>query len=216
MNHGGQGESRSRRTSRCVLAAVTAALFVAGLNLAGSRLAGSAFGGLALARQVSDPADCQGKVLTPAQTEGPYYRPNAPERASLLEPGVAGTPVVVTGRVLTTECQPVAGAWLDFWQADGRGAYDNRGFLLRGHQYTDLGGQYWLETVVPGEYPGRAPHIHVKVQTPGGPVLTTQLYFPDAAGNARDGIFDPALLMSVQESSGTFFGRFDFVVRVSE
>ena len=120
--------------------------------------------------------------LTPAQTEGPYYTPNSPERASLIEPGMGGTKLIVTGYVLTTDCQPIANAWLDFWQADDQGVYDNAGYRLRGHLFTDETGRYTLETIVPGEYPGRTQHIHVKVQAPNGPILTTQTLLSRCAG----------------------------------
>jgi protocatechuate 3,4-dioxygenase beta subunit len=150
--------------------------------------------------------------LTPAQTEGPYFKANSPERTSLIEPGVSGTGLVISGRVRTPDGQPVAGALLDFWQANTSGAYDNSGYTLRGHQYTDANGQYTLETVMPGPYPGRTRHIHVKVQAPNGPVLTTQLYFPGEARNASDGIFDPALILKVDAAGGSQTARFDFVV----
>ena len=151
--------------------------------------------------------------LTPSQTEGPYFTPNSPERASLLELGMPGTTIVVSGYVLGTSCQPVAGALLDFWQADDRGVYDNVGYRLRGHQFTDADGRYSLETVVPGLYPGRTRHFHLKVQAPNRPVLTTQLYFPGEPGNQRDGIFSPALLLDVQDApDGGKLGRFDFVL----
>ena len=91
---------------------------------------------------------------------------------------MVGERLIVTGYVLDQDCKPVAGALLDFWQADGEGVYDNEGYRLRGRQYTDAEGRYRLETVIPGEYPGRTEHIHVKAQAPGGRVLTTQLYFP--------------------------------------
>jgi protocatechuate 3,4-dioxygenase beta subunit len=150
--------------------------------------------------------------LTPAQTEGPYFTPNSPERASLLEPGMAGTRLVVTGTVFGTDCVPASRTLLDFWQADDGGTYDNVGYRLRGHLYTDDAGHFSLETVVPGLYPGRTRHIHVKVQAPNGPVLTTQLYFPNEPSNARDGIFDPALLMEMQDSADGKQGAFTFVV----
>ncbi len=152
-------------------------------------------------------------LLTPAQTEGPYYKPNSPERASLIESGMSGTRLTVTGYVLTTDCRPVANAWLDFWQADDRGVYDNAGYRLRGHLFADAQGRYTLETIVPGEYPGRTQHIHVKVRAPNGPILTTQLYFPGAPGNDRDSIFDPALLASVQDNADGKVAAFDFVVK---
>ncbi len=151
-------------------------------------------------------------TLTPAQTEGPYYTPNSPERTSLIEPGMGGTKLIVTGYVLTPDCQPIAKAWLDFWQADDQGAYDNAGYRLRGHLFTDETGRYTLETIVPGEYPGRTQHIHVKVQAPNGPILTTQIYFPGAPGNDRDSIFDPALLADVQDTAKGKVATFNFVV----
>ena len=141
---------------------------------------------------------------TPSQTEGPYFKSSSPERTSLIEGGVTGTRLTVTGRVLSTACQPIARAKLDFWQADNAGTYDNSGFRLRGHQYTDANGRYTLETVVPGLYPGRTRHIHVKVQAPNGAVLTTQLYFPNEPRNTSDGTYNPALLMSVTDSAATF------------
>ena len=142
---------------------------------------------------------------TPALTEGPYYKRNSPERTSLLEPGTKGAKIVLVGYVLSTNCKPVAHAWLDFWQADGAGVYDNTGYGLRGHQFTDSAGRYYLETVLPGEYPGRTEHIHVKIQAPNAAILTTQLFFPGVARNDRDSIFDPALIVSVPnpESGGS-------------
>jgi protocatechuate 3,4-dioxygenase beta subunit len=119
---------------------------------------------------------------------------------------------VIAGRVLGTDCKPAARALLDFWQADGRGVYDNSGYRLRGHQVTDSQGRYRLETVVPGLYPGRTRHIHAKVQARGGPVLTTQLYFPNEPRNQTDGIFDADLVMATGRSGGMRRGRFDFVV----
>lgn len=135
---------------------------------------------------------------TLAQTEGPYYTPNTPERASLLEPGMAGRKLVVTGYVYSADCQPVDKALLDFWHADAAGVYDNVGYTLRGHQFTDADGRYELTTIVPGLYTGRTRHIHVKVQAPNQPVLTTQLYFPDEPANATDGIYNPVLEMDIQ------------------
>jgi protocatechuate 3,4-dioxygenase beta subunit len=151
---------------------------------------------------------------TPAQTEGPYYTPTTPERASLLEPGMAGTKLVLSGQVLSTGCQPVARALLDFWQADDGGIYDNAGYKLRGHQFADDQGRFTLETIVPGLYPGRTRHIHVKVQAPNQPVLTTQLYFPDEASNSRDGIFRPELVMDVKDGADGKAGAFNFVLDI--
>jgi protocatechuate 3,4-dioxygenase beta subunit len=173
------------------------------------------FGRVADAQELPlTPACSDGDDATPSQTEGPYYRRNTPERASLLEPGMPGTRLVVSGYVLTRDCRPVARALLDFWQADANGAYDNAGYRLRGHQFTDDAGRYSLETVVPALYPGRTRHIHVKVQAPNQPVLTTQLYFPGESRNNADGLFNRALLMSVEDAADSKAGTFNFVLNV--
>ena len=103
--------------------------------------------------------------------------------------------MVLTGQVLSQNCAPIANALIDFWHANDQGAYDNRGYTLRGHQYTDAQGRYRLETIVPGIYPGRTRHFHIKVQAANQPVLTTQLYFPGDSLNERDFLFQPELLI---------------------
>jgi len=150
--------------------------------------------------------------ITLPMTEGPFFTPNSPERTSLLEPGITGTTLKLTGYVLTQDCQPVAGALVDFWQADTEGQYDNSGYQLRGHQFTDEAGRYQLETIMPGLYPGRTEHIHVKVQAPNGPMLTTQLFFPGVAENQSDSIFDPSLVVELEEAPAGEFATFNFVV----
>ena len=121
----------------------------------------------------------------------------------------------VTGYVYSSGCDPAPNALLDFWHCDDAGVYDNEGYRLRGHQFTDDDGRFTLETIVPGVYPGRTRHIHVKVQAAGGPVLTTQLYFPDEPGNERDGIIDPLLVMDIEpasEDNDEVTGFFTFIV----
>jgi protocatechuate 3,4-dioxygenase beta subunit len=150
---------------------------------------------------------------TPAQTEGPYFTPNSPLRRSIVPAGAGGTRLTLTGRVITTAGKPLSRALVDFWQADASGAYDNSGFRFRGHQFTDANGRYALTTVVPGLYPGRTKHIHVKVQPRGGTILTTQLYFPGVARNRSDGIFRSALLVRNWRKVGARrAARFDFVL----
>ncbi|HEX2052239.1 MAG TPA: intradiol ring-cleavage dioxygenase [Actinomycetota bacterium] len=149
---------------------------------------------------------------TLAQTEGPYFTPNSPERANFRSDAGGGTPLVLTGTVLRTDCTPVERALVDVWHADARGEYDNEGYRLRGHFFSDSDGRYRLESIVPGLYPGRTRHLHVKVQAPRGRVLTTQLYFPDEPSNSRDGIFRPELNMAVRQMDGTSEAQFDFVL----
>lgn len=150
---------------------------------------------------------------TPAQTEGPYFTPDSPSRSSLLAKGMPGTLLVITGRVVNTNCQPVAKALLDWWQADDAGEYDNQGYTLRGHHYTDANGNFRLETIVPGLYPGRTRHLHVKVQAPNRPVLTTQLDFPNESQNKRDYIFKPALVMKTQKEKDKVKADYTFVLK---
>lgn len=149
---------------------------------------------------------------TPRQTEGPYFTPNSPERSNLVEPGMRGTKLILTGQVLDTNCRPLAKALLDWWHCDDAGDYDNQGFTLRGHHYTDKAGNFRLETIVPGVYPGRTRHLHVKVQAPGQPILTTQLYFPDEPHNRRDGIFSPELVMTTKIGKNQLNAGFTFVL----
>ncbi|GEO06987.1 hypothetical protein AAE02nite_46510 [Adhaeribacter aerolatus] len=150
---------------------------------------------------------------TPPQTEGPYFTPNSPERSNLREKGLKGTVLVLTGQVLNTDCKPVSRALLDWWHCDDAGHYDNEGFTLRGHHFTDKLGNFRLETIVPGLYPGRTRHLHVKVQAPGKPILTTQLYFPDEPGNRRDGIFKPVLVMDVKQTASQMQAGYTFVLK---
>jgi protocatechuate 3,4-dioxygenase beta subunit len=158
------------------------------------------------------PACTDGDEPTPTQTEGPFFTPDSPEKANFLADVDGGTKILVTGTVVTTACQPAAGALLDFWHADDNGDYDNQGYRLRGHQFTDAVGAYRLETIVPAVYPGRTRHIHVKVQAEGGRPLTTQLYFPGETGNERDDLFEPELLMDVRDGADGKEGTFNFVV----
>jgi protocatechuate 3,4-dioxygenase beta subunit len=105
---------------------------------------------------------------TAADAEGPFYVPNAPVRS------VLGQGLVVTGTVRSAgSCTPIPGARLEWWQANPRGQYDD---AHRATQATDGEGRYRLETSLPGRYPGRPIHLHVKVSAAGHRALTTQLY----------------------------------------
>jgi len=164
------------------------------------------------AQAVQPVIDCTSPAeLTPAMTEGPYFKTGSPERSNLAE-GLPGTKLTITGYVLTPDCQPVPNARVDVWQTDAQGNYDNAGYTLRGHVLTDASGRYQIETIVPGGYPGRTEHIHVKAQAPNGPELTTQWFFPDAAQNQSDRIFDPRLLLDIQQQGDGLAATFNFVV----
>jgi protocatechuate 3,4-dioxygenase beta subunit len=149
---------------------------------------------------------------TEAQTEGPFFSPDSPEKADFTGDVSNGTKLVLTGSVLTTACQPVERALLDVWHADADGEYDNEGYRLRGHFFTDDQGAYRLQTIVPANYEGRTKHYHVKVRPPGGRLLTTQLYFPGETANEDDSIFSSELLMDVQDGPDGKNATFTFVV----
>ena len=208
---GPAGRPISRKTvlKAAVLAGATPLLLGGGVALA--RDLGPAAGPLSLTPTCDD-----GDHPTIEQTEGPYFKPNSPLRTSLVTSGTPGTPLTVSGYVFGRACLPIAGVLLDFWQADTNGAYDNTGFAFRGHQFTNAQGAFSLTTIVPGLYPGRTRHIHVKVQAPNRPVLTTQLYFPGEPRNSTDTIYDPALLMTVQQVGSGRVGSFDFVLDVAQ
>lgn len=151
---------------------------------------------------------------TPSSTEGPFYKPRSPRRTSLLERGIDGAKIMLTGVVLSRRGTPVSNALVDFWHSDANGRYDNEGFTLRGHQFTDEQGRYSLRTIVPGLYPGRTRHFHVKVQAPKTRVLSTQLFFPGEQRNRTDSIFRTELLMSVENAPDGKKAQFDFVLAI--
>jgi protocatechuate 3,4-dioxygenase beta subunit len=156
---------------------------------------------------------CSGTPTSP-NMEGPYYTPGSPQRTSLIDPGMPGVPLLILGRVFDRDCNPIAGARVDFWQADMNGVYDNSGFTLRGHAITGEDGYYDMETIEPGLYTGRPPHIHVKVfDADGRERLTTQLYFPGSEGS-RDVGAAPDLLVnySGEDEAGRQLVFFNFVV----
>lgn len=172
----------------------------------------AASGATNLTTATAPPLACDALVATPAQTEGPYFSAGSPEKSDLREEGMAGTTLVVVGHVVDAACRPIAGAKIDVWQADAAGVYDNAGYRLRGHVFSAADGSYRFTTIVPGIYPGRTEHVHVKVTPPGGATVTTQLYFPGVAQNDGDGIFDPAALVAITEAPDGLLGVYTFVL----
>jgi protocatechuate 3,4-dioxygenase beta subunit len=159
------------------------------------------------------PACHDGDKPTLPEIEGPFFKTNSPLRANLREPGITGRPLELAGSVLTRSCRPVAGALIELWHADDQGEYDNKGFRLRGHLLADAKGHYAFQTIMPGLYPGRTRHFHIKVQAAAeSPTLTTQLYFPGEPRNQEDDLFRPELLMQVAPSDEVVRARFDVVL----
>ena len=118
-------------------------------------------------------------VLTPEQTEGPYYVANEHVRRNITE-GRPGTPLTLRTTVVNaSNCKPIKGAAVDVWHADS-GVLGNTGTFMRGIQRANAKGLALFQTVYPGWYRGRTVHIHVKVHIGGNVVHTGQLYFPDS------------------------------------
>jgi protocatechuate 3,4-dioxygenase beta subunit len=143
-----------------------------------------------LAHDSADASDTVTCVLTPEQTEGPYYIANEKVRRNITE-GRPGTPLTLRLAVVdASTCKPIKGAAVDIWHCDAAGTYSGFGAgrtsrtFMRGIQRTNADGIATFKTVYPGWYSGRTVHIHVKVHVRGNVVHTGQLYFPDAVTDA--------------------------------
>lgn len=144
-------------------------------------------------------------VLTPEQTEGPYFSDLRLNRSDIradpddgsVKPGVPLTLRLHVYAAAGGACRPVPGAVVDIWHCDATGVYsdaadgnfDTRGKkFLRGYQVTEHDGAVEFLTIYPGAYPGRAVHIHFKVRVPVQQQqeleVTSQLYFPDVLTDA--------------------------------
>ena len=131
--------------------------------------------------KTSESATC---VLTPEQTEGPYYIDNDLIRSDITE-GKDGMPLELRLTVLdASSCDPVENATVEVWHCDAVGEYSGinggSGNFLRGGQRTNARGLARFRTIYPGWYQGRTTHIHVKVHVGGQEVHTGQLYFDDS------------------------------------
>jgi protocatechuate 3,4-dioxygenase, beta subunit len=142
---------------------------------------------------------------TPRLTEGPFYPDKLPLDTDndLLIVNDSITPAVgeithLTGRVLSSSGEPVRGARVEIWQVDGKGVYLHTGdsgnkkrdtnFQGFGRCATSWKGEYYFRTIKPVPYPGRTPHIHVKVFKGSKELLTTQLFINGHAQNKSDGV----------------------------
>ncbi len=145
---------------------------------------------------------------TPSGTEGPFYplpgmRFDDVDNDLVLVAGkvrqAGGEIVRINGRVLDTAGNPIAGARVEIWQCDVNqrylhtrdrgGAARDAGFQGFGFDVTADAGEYSFRTIKPVPYPGRTPHIHVKVLIGGRERLTTQFYLSDHPGNSRDWLY---------------------------
>lgn len=152
-------------------------------------------------------------IRTPWQGEGPFYPDRIPEDTdndlvkngdTLVEAG--GKILILNGILVNLDSQPVKGVSIEIWQTDKNGVYLHSGSFARdimdkkfqgfGRTKTDRNGRFFFRTIAPTEYPGRTPHIHMKLWREGKNVLTTQLYIHDHPQNKKDFLFQ---LMSLAE-----------------
>lgn len=125
-------------------------------------------------------------ILTPEQTEGPYYIAGDKLRRNITD-GHPGAPMLLRTTVVDARtCRPIKSAAVDVWHADAAGVYSGFGSgassrtFMRGIQRTNAHGIAEFRIVYPGWYPGRTVHVHVRVHVGGNVVHTGQLYFLDA------------------------------------
>jgi protocatechuate 3,4-dioxygenase beta subunit len=177
-------------------------------------------------------------VLSPEQTEGPFYLPGEPFRSDVTE-GRPGVPLRLRLRVRdATTCRRIKGATVEIWHTDAAGDYSGvngaRTTFMRGRQATNGAGRAVFTTIYPGWYPGRTTHVHVKVHVGGAVVHTGQLYFDDrttdavyalepyaargprGATNASDFIYasgGPESMLLLRRRRGGYTARATLVVR---
>jgi len=165
------------------------------------------------------------RPATPSDQEGPFYpvkqiplRSNLIQGASLLNDSVE-----LDGQILDKQGNPLVGAKIEIWQCDKSGIYDHprqqnteqfdTNFSGYGAQVTDAKGYYKFTTLYPAPYPGRPPHIHVKIWNKNKELLTTQLYLEGNTSGSWFGVsLEPLQINPKKGSDGKFKSSFTFVV----
>lgn len=180
-------------------------------------------------------------VITPGQTEGPFYPVTFPADMDADLVRVQGQPASamgqithIRGRVLNRKGEGVRGAVVEIWQCDSRGIYHHpqqpglqrRDTAFQGYGRTEVAGDagYSFRTIRPVAYPGRTPHIHFKVSAPGTGRLTTQMYLAGEKQNATDGVLSrirdrrarESVIVNLEQANevepGALKGTFDIVL----
>jgi protocatechuate 3,4-dioxygenase beta subunit len=165
------------RSEACAAAGIGVAGFVLGIK------------GGAGAKEQAAHSGAKMCILTPEATEGPFYFDPKLVRSDITE-GKQGAPLLLSLHMVEAkDCAPLKDARVDVWHADGLGLYSGYArqetgsakgeTFLRGTQLTGADGEVRFNTIYPGWYPGRTPHIHFKAFVDDRNVITGQLYFPD-------------------------------------
>jgi len=167
--------------------------------------------------------DCN---LTSDDILGPYFVEGAPIRTVIAHADEPGQRLYISGRILQNDCEtPISGAMLEVWQANDAGCYSinldcNTGnpgdddFNLRGKMFSNTNGQYAFETILPGNYASRPMHIHIKITTPDGEILVSQIYFDSDPLCDTDPWCQDAeeRILSLNEDSSGLHGQLDIVM----
>lgn len=179
-------------------------------------------------------------VLTPRQTEGPFYPDHLPLDTDndLILVNESITPAVgkvthLSGRILDSRGDPIRNALVEIWQVDGNGVYlhskdthakRDANFQGFGRFMTGSTGEYYFRTLKPVPYPGRTSHIHFAIKMKGRDKWTTQCYIKGEAQNEQDGVYrgikDPKARESVtidfatiqSSRAGELAAKFDIVM----
>lgn len=160
---------KSIRLTRRELAAecISKGLLIAGTPMAASTLAA-----------YWEEGHKQALKPTPHEVLGPFFRKGAPDTPNLRVAGESGFPLRISGKVLNTAGDKVAGATVELWHADQEGRYDVQGYRYRAKLAVKDAGEYGVDTFMPGHYNDRpAQHVHYLITAPGHKPLITQLYF---------------------------------------
>lgn len=167
---------------------------------------------------------------------GPFHiggTPEYPMGTNICLDG-KGEDMVVRGRVLDVEGNPLEDVKIDVWQANDEGFYDvqQKGiqpdFNLRGVFRTGADGSYWFKAVRPkhysiptdgpvgkllddlGRHPYRPAHLHYIISKDGYDEVTTHIFDPDDIYIDNDAVF------GVKESLIAEFNKVEDPEKIAE
>ncbi len=156
--------------------------------------------------------DVQDCTATSDDIEGPYWIEGVPVRQELDLYDENADGLSLSGNVRDVNCTPLANAVVEIWHANSDGDYDNVSdeMRYRGQTSTDADGNWSFHTILPGKYPGRPLHIHLKVWVRGSERLTTQIYFEGQPDN--QGVPADLIIALTEVEAGELSGEFPIVL----
>ena len=116
---------------------------------------------------------------------GPFYRPGAPFKTDLIQPGTKGETLHFSGTVFGKDGKSaVKDSLVEIWHCNENGEYDNTSdnYVYRASAKTSADGKYHFTTIMPVPYAAgqtlvRPAHIHMRISAKGVQDLVTQIYF---------------------------------------